>query len=140
MREIQEAEVKKQESKKLAEKEKERVRPVIPQTESKEDTQPFTVTTAWGLPTSQTGNRSSASLAIREPPAASPSNTTPTTPVWAAPVKIPAVKKSMKEIQEEEEARKKQSAAKESAAAAAAAQKRVYVETTTKVNSSVEFL
>ncbi|KAF9535741.1 hypothetical protein CPB83DRAFT_842258 [Crepidotus variabilis] len=130
LRDIQEAEAKKQESRKAAEREKERARVTGSIIETKEDAQPFTA--AWGLPTSQAGNRTGVSLSIREPlPTASPSSaTTPATPVWAAPPKTPAAKKSMKEIQEEEEKRKKQVAAKESAAAAA--QKRAYAETMAK--------
>ncbi len=126
LREIQEAEAKKLESRKAAEREKEKVARASTVVDSKEDIQPFIA--SWGLPTSQTGLR--ASVPIRE--AAPPAVQTPiAAPVWTTPVKQPTAKKSMKEIQEEEEIRKK-FAAKEVAVAQAAA-KRGYAESTTKV-------
>lgn len=126
LREIQEAEAKKVEVRKAAEREKEKMARVSTVVESKEDIQPFTA--SWGLPTSQTGSR--GSVPIRE--ATTPAAQTPiVAPVWTTPVKQPTAKKSMKEIQEEEESRKK-FAAKEVASAQAAA-KRGYAESTTKV-------
>jgi hypothetical protein len=110
LRAIQQAEAKKQESRKAAEREKEKARA----TTTIEDLQPFI--TSWGLPTSQAGARGSIALSARDVPPASPSVTAaPVSPVWTTPLKTPAVKKSMKEIQEEEERRRKQ-ALRESAA------------------------
>ena len=105
LREIQELELKKADARKSAERERERAAraaavstPSVP-----EDVQ----TISWGLPTSQVGNRTS-----REAPVSSSTNTTApgtsaTPPVWTNVAKAPAVKKTMKEIQEEEEKRKK---------------------------------
>lgn len=125
LREIQEAEAKKLESRKALDREKERSARLT--AESKEDTQPFTA--SWGLPTSQAGYRNN-SLPIRESPAASVSP--PTTAVWTTPsLKQPAIKKTMKEIQEEEEKHKKQ-ISKETLLAANA--KRAYADSTVKVS------
>lgn len=125
LREIQEAEAKKAEARKVAERERDRAaRAAAPVSEPKDDTQPFTA--SWGLPTSQAGSRSSASAP--KDTAASSSPATP--PVWTTAAKPPATKKTMKEIQEEEERRKK-TATKETTAAAA---RRAYAETTTKVS------
>lgn len=122
LRAIQQAEAKKQESRKAAEREKEKARA----TTTIEDSQPFI--TSWGLPTSQAGARGSIALSARDVPPASPSLTAaPASPVWTTPLKTPAVKKSMKEIQEEEERRKKQ-ALRESTATTA--QKIAYVDST----------
>jgi len=125
LREIQEAEAKKAEAKKLLERERERLNRAPSGSESKEDVQPFTA--SWGLPTSQAG-RNVHSTKDSSPVSSSP---TSTTPVWSAPAKQTVVKKSMKEILEEEEKRKKLALAKEQAAAAPV--KRAYAETTTKV-------
>jgi len=127
LREIQEAEAKKLESRKAAEREKERSARVT--AEAKEDIQPFTA--SWGLPTSQAGSRSN-SHPIRETPAVpAPSATSA---VWTTPsLKRPAVKKTMKEIQEEEEKHKKQ-ISKEAIMAASA--KRAYADSTAKVSLS----
>ena len=122
LREIQEAEAKRLESRKALEREKERLARVTP--ESKEDIQPFTA--SWGLPSSQVGSRNN-SLPIRETLAAPASS--PTTAVWTtASLKRPAIKRTMKEIQEEEEKHKKQ-ISKEVAANA----KRAYADSTAKV-------
>ena len=124
LREIQEAEAKRLESRKALEKEKERSARVT--AESKEDIQPFTA--SWGLPTSQAGYRSN-SLPIKETPTVSASS--PTTAVWTTPsLKQTAIKKTMKEIQEEEEKHKKQ-ISKEALVAANA--KRAYADSTAKV-------
>ncbi|CAA7259986.1 unnamed protein product [Cyclocybe aegerita] len=123
LREIQEAEAKKLEGRKAAEREKERVARASA-TEAKEDVQPFTA--SWGLPTSQTGARSAT---IRETPV-TPASPASAAPVWTTATKPPAAKKTMKEIQEEE--KRKKAAAKE-AATPAAPLKRAYAETTTKV-------
>ena len=126
LREIQEAEAKKLESRKALEREKERSVRVT--TESKEDIQPFTA--SWGLPTSQAGSRSN-SLPIRETPVMPAS---PTGAVWTTTsLKQPAIKRTMKEIQEEEEKHKKQSS-KEAIVAANA--KRAYADSTAKVSLS----
>jgi PERQ amino acid-rich with GYF domain-containing protein len=123
LREIQEAEAKKLESRKALEREKERSARVT--AESKEDIQPFTA--SWGLPTSQAGSRNS--LPIRETPAVPVSS--PTAAVWTTPShKQPAIKRTMKEIQEEEEKHKKQ-ISKEIVAANA---KRAYADSTAKVS------
>ena len=125
LREIQEAEAKKLESRKALEREKERSARVT--AESKEDIQPFTA--SWGLPTSQAGSRNN-SLPIRETPAVSASS--PTTAVWTTPsLKQSAIKRTMKEIQEEEEKHKKQ-ISKETIVAANA--KRAYADSTAKVS------
>ena len=122
LREIQEAEAKKLESRKAAEREKERSARVT--AEIKEDIQSFTA--SWGLPTSQAGSRN-ISLPIRETPAVpTPSATTA---VWTTPLlRQPTMKKSMKEIQEEEEKHKKQ-ISKEAIVAA----KKAYADSTGKV-------
>ena len=125
LREIQEAEAKKLESRKALEREKERSARVT--AESKEDIQSFTA--SWGLPTSQAGSRNN-SLPIRETPAVS--TPSPTTAVWTTPShKQPAIKRTMKEIQEEEEKHKKQ-ISKEAIVSANA--KRAYADSTTKVS------
>lgn len=131
LREIQEAEAKKQEARKAAERERARAAAAA-QAASQEETAPFT--TSWGLPTSQAGKTQSNTLAKdAAAPASSSSSTQPGTPapVWTNSTKAAPAKKTMKEIQEEEEKRKKL-AGKETAAAAAA--RRAYAETTTKVS------
>ena len=121
LREIQEAEAKRLESRKAPEREKERSARVT--AESKEDIQPFTA--SWGLPTSQAGSRNN-SIPIRETLAVSASS--PTTAVWTTPsLKQSAIKRTMKEIQEEEEKHKKQ-ISKE--AIVAANVKRAYADST----------
>jgi PERQ amino acid-rich with GYF domain-containing protein len=127
LREIQEAEAKKLESRKALEREKERLTRVA--AESKEDIQPFTA--SWGLPTSQAGSRNN-SLPIREIPGVLASSPTPpSTAVWTTPsLKQSAIKRTMKEIQEEEEKHKKQ-ISKEAIVAANA--KRAYADSTAKV-------
>ncbi|KAF9458750.1 hypothetical protein BDZ94DRAFT_1269950 [Collybia nuda] len=123
LREIQEAEVKKSEARKAAEREKERVaRNAAPTGDVKDDTQPFIA--SWGLPTSQAGSRGSAPTPKET---ATPLNSG-TPPVWTTAAKTSTAKKTMKEIQEEEERRKK-TATKEITTVAA---RRAYAETTTK--------
>ncbi|KAG6837899.1 hypothetical protein H0H93_013052 [Arthromyces matolae] len=125
LRDIQEAEVKKAENKKVAERERERVaRAAVPVAESKDAGQPFTA--SWGLPTSQTGSRSV--VPTKEASNPSPAAVSPA-PVWTHTVKAVSTKKTMKEIQEEEELRKK-NAVKE---AVVTAPRRAYAETTQKV-------
>lgn len=127
LREIQEAEAKKLESRKALEREKERLTRVA--AEPKEDIQPFTA--SWGLPTSQAGSRNN-SLPIRETPAVLASSPTPSTAVWTTPsLKQSAIKRTMKEIQEEEEKHKKQ-ISKEAIVATNA--KRAYADSTAKVS------
>ena len=114
LREIQEAEAKKVEARKVAEKvTRTNSIPVEPQ----EEVQPYT--TSWGLPSSQAGTRASAPLK-EATPGSSPSVPAPPVPVWTNAVKSSSAKKSMKEIQEEEERRKRLLATKESTLAAAA--------------------
>jgi PERQ amino acid-rich with GYF domain-containing protein len=102
IREIQEAEVKKIESRKAAERQKDRSARATSTMDIKEDHQPFT--TSWGLPTSQAGAR--GNIATREPLVAT-AQAPPSTHVWTTPLKQPIAKKTMKEIQEEEETRKR---------------------------------
>jgi len=124
LREIQEAEAKKLESRKAAERERERAARAAA-SDPKEDLQPFTA--SWGLPTSQAGARGNS--LPREAPAA-PAQT-PVTPVWTTSLKPVTIKKTMKEIQEEEEVRKK-NLSKEPTVSAIP--KRPYADTTTKVS------
>ncbi|KAF8973854.1 hypothetical protein BDZ97DRAFT_1777173 [Flammula alnicola] len=125
LREIQEAEAKKLETRKAAEREKEKLARASLATETKEDVQPFI--TSWGLPTSQAGARGSVpSREVSSPPAL----VSATTPVWTTALKQPAVKKTMKEIQEEEEIRRKLALKEVSVPVVS---KRGYAETTTKV-------
>lgn len=128
LREIQELELKKQEAKKVTEKEKERA--------TKPSAAPETTFTAsWGLPTSQAGARTSAVSIPKEqqqPISTSPANPSPATPVWTNAVK-PAAKKSMKEIQEEEQRKKAQGKEKESVVVTA---KRAYGDHAAKVSVS----
>ncbi|KAG6919561.1 hypothetical protein DXG01_004224 [Tephrocybe rancida] len=126
LRDIQEAEAKKAEARKVVEREKERTaRAAVSVADGKDAAQPFTA--SWGLPTSQAGSR----IAVPSKEASTVSTTVPSTatpPVWTNAPKAVATKKTMKEIQEEEEKRKK-TAVKETAASAA---RRAY-ETTQKV-------
>ncbi|KAI0063184.1 hypothetical protein BV25DRAFT_1990965 [Artomyces pyxidatus] len=130
LREIQEAEAKKQEARKAAERERERAaRAAALATPQPDEAQPFTA--SWGLPTSQAGSARSAVPAKEAPtPSATTSPAIPGTPapVWTNTAKPAVAKKTMKEIQEEEEKRKR-AASKETAAAAA---RRAYAETTNK--------
>jgi PERQ amino acid-rich with GYF domain-containing protein len=129
LREIQEAEAKKADIRKAAERERERTARASALTaEAKGEGQPFTA--SWGLPTSQAGARTIAPLA-KDAKDASPSPSS-ATPVWITSGKSPVSKRSMKEIQEEEERRKK-TVAKETVAAAAA--RRAYADSTTKVSN-----
>ncbi|KAE9409327.1 hypothetical protein BT96DRAFT_962438 [Gymnopus androsaceus JB14] len=123
LRKIQDAEAKKAEAKKAAEREKERAtRAAQPSAVPVEDAQPFTA--SWGLPTSKAGKSSVPAATPKEVSAPTPPVTTP--PVWTNAAKP---KKSMKEIQEEEERRKK-AVVKETAANVAS--RRGYAESTSK--------
>ncbi|OJT13217.1 GYF domain-containing protein mpd2 [Trametes pubescens] len=133
LREIQEAEAKKTEARKVAERERERAARAAAANTQAEDFQPFTA--SWGLPTSQAG-----AARVKETPAASPlaaPSANAAAPVWTNATKAPVAKKTMKEIQEEEERRKKQAAAKEKESMAATA-RRGYAETTTKAAAPVQ--
>ncbi|KAJ7693585.1 hypothetical protein B0H17DRAFT_489140 [Mycena rosella] len=121
LRDIQDAEAKKVEARKVAERDRDRaVRASSSTAPAPEEAQPFTA--SWGLPTSQAGAR--AAPAKETGAAASPT----TGAVWTNATKPVATKKTMKEIQEEEEKRKK-TATKETTAAAA---RRAYAESTSK--------
>ncbi|KAH9927459.1 uncharacterized protein BXZ73DRAFT_90731 [Epithele typhae] len=130
LREIQEAEAKKEEARKAAQRERERAARVSSQLD--DAFQP--VTSSWGLPTSLAGagrgnakEGSSAATAM----ATGPASTTPAPAVWTNATKVPAAKKTMKEIQEEEERRKKQAKEKEALAATmATAARRAYADST----------
>lgn len=127
-REIQEAEAKKAEVRKTADRERERV--VRTAVTPSEEVPAFTA--SWGLPTSQVGRNTPAKDG---PSGASAGNTGATTPpVWTSVAKPAVTKKTMKEIQEEEERRKKLEATKEKETIGAAA-RRAYAETTNKVRS-----
>ncbi|EKM83628.1 hypothetical protein AGABI1DRAFT_123958 [Agaricus bisporus var. burnettii JB137-S8] len=115
LREIQEAEVKRMEARKAAERERERAARTAAVSE-KEDIQAFT--TSWGLPTSQAGSRNGP-LPAKE--TSSSPVVAPIPPVWTNPSKIAPSKKTMKEILEEEEKRKKTAVSQTSIAAAVAA-------------------
>lgn len=129
LREIQEAEAKKLEARKAAERER-AARAATSATPAGEDSQSFTA--SWGLPTSRAGVRTDVSP--KEGPATNSSSPpAPNTPVWTNTGKPQQTKKSMKEIQEEEERRKKM-AIKETAAAVTAA-RRGYADTTNKVSA-----
>lgn len=130
LREIQEAEAKKLEARKAAERERERAaRAVTSASPVSEDTQSFTA--SWGLPTSRAGGRND-SLPKESVVTNSASPQTSSAPVWTNTGKVPQAKKSMKEIQEEEERRKKLGV-KETVASAAA--RRGYAETMNKVRN-----
>ncbi|KAG2149771.1 hypothetical protein BD769DRAFT_1408297 [Suillus cothurnatus] len=128
LREIQEAEAKKAEARKVAERER-LARANVPAPPAVvEDAQLFTA--SWGLPTSQTGAR------VAVTPRGGEAAATPaaSAPVWTSTSTAPA-KKTMKEIQEEEERRKKMGL-KDSMATTAA--RRGYAETTFKVVPSAQ--
>jgi PERQ amino acid-rich with GYF domain-containing protein len=132
LREIQEAEAKQAQARKVAEKERlVRASASTPADEAVTPTSMPKTTTTWGLPTSQTGPRGAVPSAkdAAAAAAATPAVNTPGgTPVWTNAAKPPAAaKKTMKEIQEEEEKRKT-AAAKEKEAAAASARR--YADTT----------
>ncbi len=134
LREIQELETKKMELRRAAERERERAaRAASGITPSTDEVQ----TLSWGLPTSQVGAR--ATPAAKETSILSPGGSTAasSTPVWTTAPKVPAVKKTMKEIQEEEEKRKKVAKEKETMAAAA---KRAYAESTNKVFAILSYI
>ena len=130
LRDIQDAEAKKNEARKAVERERERQSRGIAVPAAVEELQPFTAT--WGLPTSQAGARNNTSHKEAPPATSTPS----TSAVWTNTSKAISAKKSMKEIQEEEEQRKK-NAVKETVAAAAA--KRVYSESITKVGTFLDW-
>ncbi|KAH9964550.1 hypothetical protein BC827DRAFT_940967 [Russula dissimulans] len=139
LREIQEMEAKKQETRKAAERERARAPAPAP---ASEDSQTFMA--SWGLPTFQVGAKTSVkdtagaitpSASAPTPASAtisSPTTSTPLAAVWTNTQK-PGAKKSMRDILEEEERRKK-AASKESAAATAS--RRAYAETTNKASSA----
>ncbi|THH30191.1 hypothetical protein EUX98_g4021 [Antrodiella citrinella] len=128
LREIQEAEVKKADARKAAERERAAARAAATATTpTTEPVQAFTA--SWGLPTSQVARP--APLTTKETPGASiPTSSSAQSPVWTTAIKPVVAKKTMKEIQEEEERRKK-AAIKEKESMAAAA-RRGYADTTTK--------
>lgn len=126
-REIQEAEAKRAEARKVAEKD--RAARAAAQASPVDEAPAFT--TSWGLPTSKTGARGTPALATKETPTPAVASSPATPPVWTNSAKAPPAKKGMKEIQEEEERRKKSIKEKESVAAAA---RRGYADTTTKVS------
>lgn len=130
LREIQEAEVRKAQARKVAEKERERPASVNVTGSNvvAEESQPFT--SSWGLPTSQAGAR--IQISPKETPTINTTSVTAAAPVWTNATSPHTTKKTMKEIQEEEERRKKL-AVKESVASAAA--RRAYAETTVKARS-----
>jgi PERQ amino acid-rich with GYF domain-containing protein len=118
LREIQEAEAKRAEARKTAEREREKAARSAAPPIASEDVQSFitswevSTSQSWGLPTSQAGARNANTS--KDPPISSPNaSTTP----WTT-AKSQQMKKSMKEIQEEEERRKKV-AMKETAATTA---------------------
>ncbi|KAL5535617.1 SMY2 [Sanghuangporus sanghuang] len=113
LRAIQEAEKKRQETRKNIDKERERVSRAASGASPTEEVQ---FTASWGLPTSQVGSRSSGVPSARETPV-SPTSSTPSAPVWTNAAKPTA--KTMKEIQEEEERRKQTARERETAATAA---------------------
>ncbi|TFK57684.1 hypothetical protein OE88DRAFT_1651547 [Heliocybe sulcata] len=127
-REIQEAEAKRLEAQKAADKQREKERLAkAAASPSTEEAQPFVA--SWGLPTSQAGAARTNGQTSKDAAAAA----TPGTPVsapWTNAVKPATTKKTMKEIQEEEEKRKKEAAKQKETAAAAV--RRGYAETTTK--------
>ena len=105
LREIQEAEKKKQDARKAAEKERERAARAASSTA--EEVQ---FTASWGLPTSQAGSRANNnSISVIKESHPAPTPVPGSAPVWTNAAKPAA--KTMKEIQEEEEKRKQ--AAKE---------------------------
>ncbi|KAI0271623.1 hypothetical protein BC834DRAFT_860468 [Gloeopeniophorella convolvens] len=146
LREIQELEAKKQETRKTAERERARTAAAATTAApATEEAQSFTA--SWGLSTSQVGAKTPAKEApsgIATSTSSSTSASTTTSPAVLAPTappsavwtnaQKPVAKKSMKDILEEEERRRK-TASKESAAAAAA--RRAYAETTNKTTTPV---
>ncbi|KAJ3910413.1 hypothetical protein F5879DRAFT_929457 [Lentinula edodes] len=130
LRKIQDAEAKKVEARKTAEREKERAARVATQSivsPSPEDVQTFTA--SWGLPTSKAG-KGSAAVTPKELLPPTPASASAVPPVWSTSAAKPvATKKTMKEIQEEEERRKK-TVAKETVANVAS--RRAYAESTSK--------
>ncbi|KAF5392406.1 hypothetical protein D9757_002183 [Collybiopsis confluens] len=129
LRKIQDAEAKRAEVRKAAEREKERAARVSQPTPAPgEEVQPFTA--SWGLPTSKAGKSSSALVTPKEVPSPVPASAAGTPPVWSTTTAaaVPA-KKTMKEIQEEEEKRKK-TAAKDNVVNSAS--RRGYAESTSK--------
>jgi len=96
-REIQEAEAKQSEARKVA-LERERAAVAARNISTSTDDSPVPTTTSWGLPTSQ------VQTGRKEP--TTTGSPTPAVPVWTNVVKPPATKKTMKEIQEEERRKK----------------------------------
>ena len=124
LREIHEAEAKRVEARKLAERERERAARALPQEETS------TFTASWGLPTSQAGTARTTSKE-QTPVAATAASAPSVVPVWSNATKPQPNKRTMKEIQEEEERRKK-ALAKEKETATAAA-RRAYADSANKV-------
>ncbi|KAL5495164.1 SMY2 [Sanghuangporus weigelae] len=112
LRAIQEAEKKRQETRKNTDKGRERVSRAASGASPTEEVQ---FSASWGLPTSQVGSRSSGVPSAKETPV-SPTSSTPSGPVWTNAAKPAA--KTMKEIQEEEERRKQVARERETAATA----------------------
>lgn len=112
LREIQEAEKKKQEVRKASEIERERAARAAAGASPTEDVQ---YTASWGLPTSRAGARADIVVTAKDS-ASSPSSSG--TPVWTNATK--PVTKTMKEILEEEERRKVQAAKEKETIASAA--------------------
>ncbi|KAI5991600.1 hypothetical protein EDD15DRAFT_2388561 [Pisolithus albus] len=130
LREIQEAEAKMAETRKTAEKERERARTnaaALVATSGSEDPQSFSA--SWGLPTSQAGARNIP------PPKDTSTPAVPSVPVWTTAAATSTTRKSMKEIQEEEERRKK-IVVKESVASAVT--RRAYADTAFKTAPSTQ--
>ncbi|EPQ61120.1 hypothetical protein GLOTRDRAFT_113569 [Gloeophyllum trabeum ATCC 11539] len=128
-REIQEAEAKRLEARKVAEKEKEDRERLSKANASStsEESPPFVA--SWGLPTSKAGAARTVSQAPKE--SAAPATSPPQAAApWTNAVKPVTTKKTMKEIQEEEERRKKEAAKQKESMATAA--RRGYAETTTR--------
>jgi len=121
LRDIQEAESKKSEARKAAEKMKANAAAALSANASGSgsgaDETLMTGTTSWGLP--QVNSRAVSTGVV-------PQNTAATAAAWTKPGQTS--KKTMKEIQEEEEKRKKAVAAKDAMNVAQSAAKRAYAE------------
>lgn len=134
LREIQEAEAKKAEQRKAAERAQRAAKEVAsPAAASSSDEQTFT-TTSWGLPTSQAGKGSVTSPKETTTTSGSTSGGASPVPVWTNAPKAAPAKKSMKEILEEEERRKK--AGLNQTTAAQAASRAAYATQAVKVCTS----
>ena len=123
-REIQEAEVKQSETRKAV-LERERAVAAVRNTSTPTEDSPVPTITSWGLPTSQ------VQTGRKEPISAGPP--TPAVPVWTNVVKPPAVKKTMKEIQEEERRKKAEQQQTQEKETVNAALRRSHTEVVSKV-------